>query len=81
MSLQHDQLVLDWYSFVQAIKKHYMTLTRCNSLGDLTLLRSNNMVDEYCERFSAHVVRIGRLDELLKVNIFTAGLLKPSNPT
>jgi hypothetical protein len=39
------------------------------------------MVDEYCERFSAHVVRIGRLDELLKVNIFTAGLLEPSNPT
>lgn len=76
MSLQQD-----WYSFVPAINKRYRTLTRRNSLSELTLFRSNSKVDESGERFLAHVVCIGRLDELLKVDIFTAGCWSPSNPT
>jgi hypothetical protein len=67
----------DWTYFAKCVNERFGPPTKCNPLGELTALRKTCSVDDYTKRFLAHVTRVGHLDEIQQVNIYTAGLLEP----
>jgi hypothetical protein len=52
----------DWMNLAKCVNKRFGPPTRCNPLGELASLRKTGIVDNYTERFLAHVARAGHLD-------------------
>jgi hypothetical protein len=77
MRLTQDKEVTEWSYFAHYINESFRPPTWHNPLGKLASLRKTTTVDEYTERFLAHVARTEPLDEQQQVNIYTAGLLEP----
>jgi hypothetical protein len=62
LSQEHD--VTDSMNFAKCINEHFDPPTRRNPLGELTSLRKTDTVDDYTERFLAHVARAGHLNKI-----------------
>jgi hypothetical protein len=72
MHLMQDKTATDWAYFTRCVNKRFAP-----PHGKLTSLRKTGTIDDYTERFLAHVARARPLDEQQQVNIYTAGLLEP----
>ena len=79
MWLTQDKTITDRAYFARCINERFRppTPTRRNPLGELASLQKTSTVDDYTERFLAHVARHGTLDEQQQVNIYTVSLLEP----
>ena len=77
MRLSKDRPILNWGLFSRLVNERFGPPTRANPLGELATLRRTSTVDAYTESFLALVARVGDLQELQQVNIYTAGLLEP----
>jgi hypothetical protein len=64
-------------NFAKCVNERFGPPTERNPLGELTSLRKTGTVDDYTERFLAHVARASHLDEIQQVNILTTRLLEP----
>jgi hypothetical protein len=51
-------------NFAKCVNERFGPPTRRNPLGKLTSLRKTGTVDDYTERFLAHVARAGHLNEI-----------------
>jgi hypothetical protein len=59
MHLTQDKAVTDWAYFACCVNKRFGPPTRRNPLGELSSLRKTGTVDDYMERFLAHMARGG----------------------
>lgn len=75
LSQEHD--VTDWAYFAKCVNECFGPPTWRSPLGELAALRKTRTVDDYTESFLAHIARVGHLDEIQQVNIYTAGLMEP----
>jgi hypothetical protein len=77
IQLQEDEGMPRWGRFKDLLNLRFGPPLRAAPLFELTDCRRSGTMEEYSNRFQALLPRMGRLDEIQRVQLYTSGLLPP----